>query len=176
MDEAFSLETERLRLRAYRPQDVDDLAPMFADPEHMRFYPAPFDREQTEAWIARQLERYREDGFGLWVAELRDDGGFVGTIGLAVQEVAGERLVEIGWHVCLGLKGSGYAPEAAAAARDWAFANLEVGHVISLILPENTPSARVAEKIGMHVEREADFKGLRHRIYRIDRDEVTIEP
>ena len=176
MDEGFSLETERLRLRTYRTQDVDDLAPMFADPEHMRFYPAPFDRERTVAWIARQLERYRQDGFGLWVAELREDGAFVGTIGPAMQEVEGERLVEIGWHVRPGLKGSGYAPEAAAAARDWVFANLEVGHLISLILPENTPSARVAEKIGMHVEREADFKGLLHRVYRIDRDEATIEP
>jgi len=176
VDEGFSLETERLRLRAYRPQDVDDLAPMFADLEHMRFYPAPFDREQTEAWIARQLERYQQDGFGLLLAELREDGAFVGTIGPSVQEVGGERLVEIGWHVRPGLKGYGYAPEAAAAARDWAFANLKVGHLISLILPENTPSARVAEKIGMHVEREADYKGLRHRIYRIDRDKVTIEP
>jgi RimJ/RimL family protein N-acetyltransferase len=169
VDDGFSLETERLRLRTYRPHDVDDLAPMFADPEHMRFYPAPFDREQTEAWIARQYERYQQDGFGLWVAQLREDGAFVGTIGPAMQEVEGERLVEIGWHVRPGLKGSGYAPEAATAARDWAFANLEVGHLISLILPENTPSARVAEKIGMHVEREADFKGYRHRVYRIDR-------
>lgn len=171
MDEGFSLETERLRLRTYRTQDVDDLAPMFADPEHMRFYPAPFDRERTVAWIARQLERYQQDGFGLWVAELREDGAFVGTIGPAMQEVEGERLVEIGWHVRPGLKGSGFAPEAAAAARDWAFANLEVGHLISLILPENTPSARVAEKIGMHVEREADFKGLLHRVHRVDRPE-----
>jgi RimJ/RimL family protein N-acetyltransferase len=169
VDEGFSLETDRLRLRTYRSQDVDDLAAMFADPEHMRFYPGPFTREQSEAWIARQLERYRQNGFGLWVAEDRSSGGFVGTIGPALQEVEGVPLVEIGWHVRPGLKGLGYAPEAAAAARDWAFANLEVGHVISLILPENTTSARVAEKIGMHVEREADFKGLRHRIHRIDR-------
>jgi [ribosomal protein S5]-alanine N-acetyltransferase len=169
VEEGFSIETERLRLRAYRPQDVEDLAPMFADPEHMRFYPAPFSREHTEAWIARQLERYRQDGFGLWVAEDRSTGGFVGTIGPALQEVEGESLVEIGWHVRPGSKGLGYAPEAVAAARDWAFANLEVGHVISLIVPENTPSARVAEKIGMRVEREADFKGLRHRVHRVDR-------
>lgn len=104
-----------------------------------------------------------------WVAELRDGGGFVGTVGPALQEVEGESHVEIGWHVRPGLKGLGYAPEAGAAARDWAFANLGVDHVISLILPENASSARVAEKIGMHLWREADFKGLRHRVYRIDR-------
>jgi RimJ/RimL family protein N-acetyltransferase len=176
VDEGFSLETERLRLRTCRMQDVDDLAPMFADPEHMRFYPGPFTRAESEAWIARQLERYRQHGFGLWIAEDRSSEGFVGTIGPALQEVEAEALVEIGWHVRPGLKGSGYAPEAAAAARDWAFMNLEVGHLISLILPENAPSARVAEKIGMHVEREADYKGVRHRVYRVDRDEARIGP
>lgn len=169
VDEGFLLETERLRLRPYRREDVEALAPMFADAEHMRFYPSTFSLEQTQAWVDRQFERYRDDGFGLWVAEDRSSGGFVGTIGPALQEVEGERLVEIGWHVRPGLKGLAYAPEAAAAACDWAFANLEVGHLISLILPENTPSARVAEKIGMHVEREADFKGLLHRVYRVDR-------
>ncbi|HJX75341.1 MAG TPA: GNAT family N-acetyltransferase, partial [Gaiella sp.] len=58
---------------------------------------------------------------------------------------------------------------AAVAARDWAFANLDVDHVISLVRPENRASVRVAEKIGMHVDREVDYKGLRHRVYRIDR-------
>lgn len=170
MDEDFLLETERLRLRPYRTGDVEELAPMFADPDHMRYYPAPFTREQTEAWVERQFQRYRDDGFGLLVVEDRRTGAIVGTVGPALQEVEGERLVEIGWHIRPGLKGSGYAPEAAAAARDWAFANLDVGHLISLILPENAPSIRVAEKIGMRLEREADFKGLRHCVYRIDRD------
>ena len=77
--------------------------------------------------------------------------------------------VEIGWHTRPGRKGEGIAPEAGAAARDWAFANLDVDHLISLVRPENQPSCRVAEKIGMHVDREADYKGFNHRVYRIDR-------
>jgi RimJ/RimL family protein N-acetyltransferase len=174
VDEGFLLETERLRLRPYRREDVEALAPMLGDAEHMRFYPSTLDRAGTEAWIERQLERYATDGYGLWVAELRADGGFVGTVGPVLQEVEGERHVEIGWHVRPGLKGLGYAPEAGAAARDWAFANLGVDHVISLILPGNTPSARVAEKLGMRVWREADFKGHRQLVYRIDRDGASI--
>ena len=58
MDGTFLLETDRLRLRAYRFEDVDDLLAMFSDPEHMRFYPSTLDRAGTEAWVARQLERY----------------------------------------------------------------------------------------------------------------------
>jgi RimJ/RimL family protein N-acetyltransferase len=170
----FLLETDRLRLRPYRREDVDDLLGMFSDPEHMRFYPTTLDRAGTEAWLERQFERYAIDGYGLWIAERRSDGVFVGTVGPALQEVEGERQVEIGWHVRPGLKGRGYAPEAGAAARDWVFATLGVDHLISLILPENAPSARVAEKLGMHVWKEADFKGLVHRVYRIERDEATI--
>lgn len=163
------VETERLRLRSYRAGDVDDLAAMLGDAEHMRFYPSVFTREQTVAWIDRQLERYVQDGFGLWIAEDRVTGGFLGTVGPALQTVEGVDEVEIGWHVRPERKGTGIAPEAGAAARDWVFANLDVDHVISLILPENAPSARVAEKLGMRVDREADFKGYRHNVWRLDR-------
>jgi [ribosomal protein S5]-alanine N-acetyltransferase len=168
VDEDFLLETERLRLRAYRHEDADALAPMFADAEHMRYYPSTYGRDETDAWVARNLDRYRDDGFGLWIVEERATGEIVGTVGPTVQVVEGVREVEIGWHVRPGWKGRGIAPEAAAAARDWAFENLDVDHLISLVRPENHPSARVAEKIGMHVDREVEFKGLPHLVYRVD--------
>ena len=79
--------------------------------------------------------------------------------------------VEIGWHTRAGRKGEGIAPEAGTAARDWAFANLDVDHLISLVRPENGQSRRVAAKIGMLVEREVDYKGLLHFVYRVDRVE-----
>ena len=163
------LETKRLRLRPYRQEDLDDLAEMFGDPEHMTWYPAPFTREETRAWMDRQAARYRDDGFGLFVLELLADGRFAGTAGPTIQDVDGERLVEIGWHVRPALKGRGLAPEAGAAARDWAFANTDVDHVISLIRPENVGSVRVAEKLGFRVDRETVRAGFRHRVYRFDR-------
>lgn len=172
MHERFRLETERLRLRGYRRDDIEELATMFADAEHMRYYPAPFTRGQTEAWIERQLERYRDEGFGLWVVEDKATGEFLGTAGPTIQVVEDVREVEIGWHVKPGHKGRGIAPEAAAAARDWALDNLDVDHVISLVRPENLPSVRVAEKIGMRIDREVDHHGLRHRVYRLDRDDA----
>ncbi len=113
--------------------------------------------------------RYARRGFALWIVEDRSTGEFLGTAGPTLQLVEDVDEVEIGWHTRPGRKGEGIAPEAAAAARDWAFANLDVDHVISLVRPENQPSGRVAEKIGMHVDREVDHKGLRHRVYRIDR-------
>jgi ribosomal-protein-alanine N-acetyltransferase len=169
MDEDFRLETERLLLRSYRPEDLDDLHAMFSDAEHMRWYPAPFDLETTHAWLDRQLSAYDTRGYALWIVEDRTTGAFLGTAGPTLQQVEEVDEVEIGWHTRPGRKGEGIAPEAGAAARDWAFANLEVDHLISLVRPENRPSGRVAEKIGMRVDREVDHKGLRHNVYRIDR-------
>jgi RimJ/RimL family protein N-acetyltransferase len=126
------------------------------------------------AWIDRQFERYAQDGFGLWIVEDRATGEFLGTVGPALQTVESVDEVEIGWHVRPERKGQGIAPEAGAASRDWVFANLDVDHVISLILPENVPSARVAEKLGMRVERDADFKGYRHNVWRLDRPVASI--
>ena len=163
------LQTERLRLRPYRQEDLDDLAAMFADPEHMRWYPSAFSREQSQAWIDRQVSRYEDDGFGLFLAELREDGSFAGTLGPTVQTVEGERRVEIGWHIRPSLKGRGLAVEGGDASRSWAFAALDVDHVISLIRPENHPSRRVAEKLGMTIERETEHAGLPHLVYRSER-------
>jgi ribosomal-protein-alanine N-acetyltransferase len=169
MDPDFRLETERLVLRPYREEDLDDLHAMFSDPEHMTWYPATFDRDATRAWVDRTFERYRDEGFGLWIVEDGATGVFLGTVGPTIQLVDDVEHVEIGWHTRPGRKGEGIAPEAAAAAIDWAFGNLDVDHVISLVRPENTGSDRVAQKIGMHVDREVDRQGMRHYVYRIDR-------
>lgn len=124
MDDDFALDTERLRLRPYRREDVGELADMFADPEHMRFYPGPFTSEQMQAWVDRQLERYRQDGFGLWVIEDRTTGGILGTAGPTIQVVEDVREVELGWHVRPGHKGRGTRrrpprPRATGPSRTW---------------------------------------------------------
>jgi ribosomal-protein-alanine N-acetyltransferase len=169
MDEGLRLETDRLLLRPYRLEDLDDLHAMFSDPEHMRWYPEPFPREGSLDWLERQMARYRTRGYALWIVEDRRTGEFIGTAGPSLLTIEGVDEVEIGWHTRPGRKGEGIAPEAGAAARDWVFDNLEVDHVIALVRPENRSSGRVAEKIGMHVDREGDYKGLRHLVYRIDR-------
>ena len=110
MDEHFRLETERLRLRPYRPEDLDDLASMFSDPEHMRWYPAPFDREGSQVWLERQIAAYGTRGYALWIVEDRATGGFLGTAGPTVQIVEDIEEVEIGWHTRPGRKGRGSRP------------------------------------------------------------------
>lgn len=162
---AFLLETERLRLRPYSLGDVDDLFEILGDPETMRYYPAPYDRDGTLRWIRDNLWRYERDGFGLFALELKATGEFAGDCGPAAQVVEGRREVEIGWHVKRALQNQGLATEAAVACRDHCFGTLGLRRVISLIRPENLPSRRVAEKIGMRIDTEVEWHGLRHYVY-----------
>jgi ribosomal-protein-alanine N-acetyltransferase len=159
------LETPRLILRHYVPEDVDDLSEVLCDRENMRYYPNPFARADVAAWIEKCLRRYREDGIGLWALILKADHQFVGDCGLALQQVDGVIETEVGYHLARRHQGQGLATEAARACLDYASSNLGLQRVISLIRPENLPSRRVAERNGMSVEKETIFVGLPHLVY-----------
>lgn len=143
--------TARLRFREMTDHDLDHMAALLGDPEVMRHYPAPKTRAQTQAWIDWSVRNYAEHGFGLWVVETHD-GEFVGDCGLTWQSVGGERDVEVGYHVRSQLQGRGYATEAATACRDVA-RDTGIEHLIAIIHPRNMPSQRVAQKIGLTLER-----------------------
>ena len=174
------LQTSRLVLREFTSDDADALALVLCDPENMRYYPGPYDRAGVEQWIERNRRRYQDDGVGLWAMEFtktRDSGveraesqKMIGDCGIILQQVEGERLYEIGYHLRRDLWGQGLHTEAAIAGRDWAFANLKAARLISLIRPENLPSCRVAERSGMTVWKEVEWRGLRHLVYAIEED------
>jgi [ribosomal protein S5]-alanine N-acetyltransferase len=169
--DAEPIETPRLRLRPFAPDlsDLDALHAIQSDPLHMRFYPHPFSRAESRAWIERQLERQRIDGLALWAIDDRATGEFLGCCGPVAQLVDGAREVELGWSVTPARAGQGIATEAATAWRDRCLHVLRLGHVISLVRPENVPSRRVAEKIGMTVWKETRHgaEGWPHLVYRV---------
>ena len=164
------LETERLRLRKFVPQDADALAAVLGDPGAMQYYPAAFDRQGVEAWIARNIDRYRRNGYGLWAILLKDSGELIGDCGCTLQEVEGQGEIEIGYHVRRDLWGKGYATEAAAACIECAFTKLGAKRVISMIRPENVQSRRVAEKNGLVCERIIFWHGYEHCVYAKQKD------
>jgi len=165
----FILKTQRLRLREFVPEDADALALILSDAETMRYYPTLFDRAGVEEWIARNRRRYAQNGHGLWAIILQSTNELIGDCGVTMQPVDGVDELEIGYHLRRDQWGHGYATEAAQSCRDWAFAHRNVDHVISLIRPENVPSRRVAERNGMTLWKEVDWRGLPHRVYRINR-------
>lgn len=138
--------TERLRLRQFVPEDVENLYPILSDAETMRFYPAPFTREQTEGWI-RWASQHYDKGFGLWAVERLSDGLFLGDCGIVLQPIDTGEVYEVGYHIRRDCWGQGYAPEAARAARDYAFEQLDAPIVVSIVDPLNVQSRRVGEKV-----------------------------
>ena len=165
------LETPRLALREFVPADAGALAKVLCDPETMKFFPMRFDRAAVEEWIARNLQRYATLGHGLWAIDLKSTGEMIGDCGITVQEVDGEHLLEIGYHLHRDMWGQGFATEAARGCRDYGFGIMQPEFMISLVRPENVASCRVAERCGMKVWKETLRVGLRHLVYRILKEE-----
>ncbi len=160
----FRIETERLFLRRMKPEDYDALYAVLADPEIMRHYPYTFDEERVRSWIERNRERYRKFGFGLWALCLKDNGEMIGDCGLTLQNIEGEMLPEIGYHIRADRQHKGYAKEAAAAVRDWAFRNTSYPALYSYCKYTNVASYKTAEAIGMVFDREYadEANGITH--------------
>lgn len=148
------LETERLFLREMTMDDYDALYAVLADAEIMQHYPYVFDEERVRAWIERNMSRYRDNGFGLWAVCLKDTEEMIGDCGLTLQNIEGEMLPEIGYHIRRDMQHKGYAKEAAAAVRDWAFENTDYPALYSYCKYTNVGSYKTAESIGMHFEKE----------------------
>jgi len=164
------LETERLVLRKMEMADVETLMGIFSDPVARRYYPATKSREEAEGWVRWTLGSYRDHGFGQWVAVLKDTGEFAGQCGLTVQEVEGKDEVEIGYLFLRRFWGRGLATEAAKAARDHGFDTLGYRRLVSLISPRNLASRRVAEKVGMSLEKKVFKRNKETCVYVIGRD------
>ena len=165
------LETPRLTLREFHPEDVDALSLILSDPETMRFYVKPFDRHGTEEWITRNRQRYSKGGHGLWAMILKASGELIGDCGLVVQEIDGSNEIEVAYHVRRDHWGQSFATEAARASRDYGFAHLSVDRLVSIIRPENLASRRVAEKNGLAIWKEVARVNLLHLVYSIRREQ-----
>ena len=145
-------ETKRLFLREWTMQDLDAWAAILSDAEVMRYYPKPFDRQNVQDWIAWNLENYRTDGFGLWAVHLRATGELLGDCGITMQQIHGQRLPEIGFHMKKSVWGQGYATEAAKACLAWGMQQTDFPAFYCYQKSTNLPSRRVAEKLGMTLQ------------------------
>ena len=148
------LETPRLILRGWRPEDFAPYAAMLADEETARFitrYGEPYSEREVWTEMAWLIGHWQMLGHGMFVVEERATGAFVGRVGpLAPPGWPG---FEIAWGLARPAWGKGYAQEAARAAIDWSFETLPLDRIVSIIHPDNRPSQRVAERVG---ERRTD--------------------
>lgn len=154
-----SLETERLRLRGWRPSDLAPFAEMNADPAVMEFMPETLDRAASDALVARIEAGWSEHGFGLWALERQEDQRFLGFVGLSRPsfEAHFTPCVEVGWRLAREAWGHGYATEGARAAIAFGFETRGLEEVVSFTVPANVRSRQVMERIGMHHDAADDF-------------------
>ena len=143
------LETERLYLREMNQADFKSLCKILKDEETMAAYEGAFHDSEVQEWLDRQISRYQRWGFGLWAVILKETDEMIGQCGLTMQPWKDKEVLEIGylferlhWH-------QGYAIEAAAACKKYAFEVLNAGEVCSIIRDTNTASQKVAVRNGM---------------------------
>ena len=142
------LETERLVLREMGQADLPALCEILQDPLVMYAYEHAFSDDEAQVWLDRQRERYAAYGFGLWAVVEKASGQLIGQCGVTMQDW---EVPEVGYLFRRSKWHQGFAAEAAAACRDYAFHTLGFPEVFSIIRENNFPSQHVALRCGMSV-------------------------
>jgi RimJ/RimL family protein N-acetyltransferase len=161
---APTLETERLRLRAFRASDLDAQAAAMGDPDVVRHLGGhTFSREETWRKMLAAPGLWALLGFGYWAVERKSDGAYCGQMGFADfkrdMEPSIEGTPEMGWIFAPQMQGHGYASEACGAALAWVDAEMPGREVTAIIAHGNAPSIRVAEKNGFSIRQDASYRG-----------------
>jgi RimJ/RimL family protein N-acetyltransferase len=172
-------------MRRWRDADREPFAALNADPEVMRYFPAPLDRAASDAIVDRIEGLFLRQGFGLWALEVSATGEFIGFTGLNPMPdgVPGAGGMEVGWRLARGAWHHGYASEAAAAAAEVAFGGAGLAELWSMTAVANEPSQAVMRRLGMtrhahfdHPRVEAGHPLRAHVAYRLPRPGAVAQP
>jgi len=167
-----SVETERLLLRPFARDDLDEFASINGDADVMRYIGdgKPQTRAQTELRLETILDHWAQHGFGLWALVDKASNALIGFCGLQYLDNTAE--IEIGYRLAKQFWGLGYATEAAAATLRYAFEVLGLDRIVAVVQPENFASQSVIEKIGLRYVKEARFYNSDVEYYAITRSEL----
>ena len=146
------LETDRLILRGPEHRDFDPLCAFLLDPERSAGFGTEENRSDAWRWFALNIGHWALHGYGYFTIEAY--GEPAGISGIWNPE--GWPEPEVGWVVYDGYEGKGIAHEAATCVRDWAYNTLGFTTLTSNIVPGNTRSVALAERMGAWFERSYD--------------------
>ena len=169
-----TLRSDRIALRALREDDTPALAKLHSDAEVVRFLGAGRPEPSLgKAWdyIALHTGHWAMKGCGKWALTEASSDELIGRVGYIDCPFEWPGL-ELGWTIAREHWGKGYASEAARLALDWGFKTLDRNEIISIIHPDNTRSARVADRLGERLVRSWTApSGVALGVYAITRDE-----
>lgn len=163
------LTTARLTLTPVAVSDLDDLIALWADADFTRHIMGRGLSEE-EVWfrLLRDLGHWQAKGYGNWSIRETDTGAYVGSVGVLDyrrEMTPALDAPELGWGVAPAFQGQGLALEALQAALAWADAHRPEGRTVCMISPDNTPSVRLAGRVGYNPYAEADYKGSLVTLY-----------
>jgi len=138
-------------LRPWNEDDLEVLITLNLDTKVMEYFPSTLSMQESREMMDRIQAHYKDHGYGLWAAELKEDGKCIGFIGLNNPRFEAEftPCVEIGWRILPQYWNKGLATEGAQAALEYGFKNLGLSKIYSWTPIQNKPSERVMQKIGM---------------------------
>lgn len=163
-------ESERLKYRLLEPSDFETWLKLFDGTNVAQFLGMahlPTPEQQCQLWFDLQKNRYQNDLGGMNVLVSKETGKIVGQCGLLIQDVNGQREMEIGYSILPEYWRMGYASEAAQKCRDFAFENSYTESIISIIHIDNSNSEKVAIRNGMKQDSETIYKDMPVNIFRI---------
>ena len=164
-----SIETERLLLRMLCPEDLDDLAHLFSDPDVMRYVGdgKTVNREEADKALQSIIRHWDTHGFGRWAVVDKNTQEFVGFGGL--------RLLfgtpEVVYHLATAHWGKGFATELARASLRFGFEEHQFDRIVAIAKPKNAASIHVMEKLGMHYEKHTSYYHIDVVQYGISRED-----
>lgn len=172
----MKLETERLVLRKFKMDDLDELAEILGNEEVMHFSISGVQsREGAEhllkVWL---IGEYEKQGYGMLAVIHKKDKRLIGLVGFKDQQIDGEEKIELAYRLHPKYWGQGLAQEAALAVSHYAFDTLGLDQLISIIEPKNSRSLKLAHAIGMHFWKDTFYHGIFVHILLLDK--VTIHP
>ena len=148
------IECDRFYLREYQESDYADLSAIYQDAENMKYFGAPYADKMMRRLIDWTMTNYKKYGFGFWAIIDKKSGDFVGDCGLSLQNIDGEWLPEIGYHIKLKYHNMGYASEAAQLVKAYIFKNYTYNALYGYTTKDNIPSIKVMMKNGMSFVKE----------------------
>jgi RimJ/RimL family protein N-acetyltransferase len=165
------IETARLRLRHFTPEDFDDLFRLYTDAEVMK-YLSMRTREQTHASLCKHIQHWQEHNFGMWAVIHQASGKMIGRCGLGFLENTPE--VELGYVFDKSFWNLGLATEASNATLKYGFETVNLDKIVAIAKPDNIGSVRVIQKVGMKYQNHAHYYGVDVVYYAISRLEYIL--
>ena len=151
------IETDRLLLRMFTLDDLDDLSRIYADADVMRYLSGhPLTREESAGWLNYFLKGWESYGFGWWALVLKERNELIGHCGLQFIHVLPE--IEVTYGLAKAYWRMGFASEAARACLRYGFEQLKLDRIYALAEPGNIGSTRVMERVGMKYDKTEYYK------------------